>query len=53
MGKTRLALEAGAEVLPKFADGAWLVDLAPVAHEETVLPTIAEVRELRPSRASR
>jgi predicted ATPase len=43
VGKTRLALEAGAEVLPKFPDGVWLVDLAPVAHDQMVLPTIAEV----------
>ncbi|HLK43528.1 MAG TPA: NB-ARC domain-containing protein, partial [Thermoleophilia bacterium] len=43
VGKTRLALEVGAEVLPKFPDGVWLVDLAPVAHEEMVLPTVAEV----------
>jgi predicted ATPase/class 3 adenylate cyclase len=43
VGKTRLALEVGAEVLPKFPDGVWLVDLAPVAHDEMVLPTIAGV----------
>jgi hypothetical protein len=43
VGKTRLALEVGAEMLPKFADGVWLVDLAPVAQEEMVLPTIARV----------
>jgi predicted ATPase len=43
VGKTRLALEVGAEVLPKFPDGVWLVELAPVAHEEMVLPTVAAV----------
>jgi len=30
VGKTRLALQAAAEVLPRFSDGAWLVELAPV-----------------------
>lgn len=43
VGKTRLAIEVGAEVLPHYADGVWLVELAPVAHDEMVLPTIAEV----------
>ena len=42
VGKTRLAIEVGAEVLPKFPDGVWLVDLAPVAHDEMVLPTVAD-----------
>jgi class 3 adenylate cyclase len=43
VGKTRLALEVGAEVLPLFADGVWVVELAPLAHDELVLQTIAEV----------
>ena len=43
VGKTRLALEVGAELLPRFADGVWLVELAPLAHDEMVLATIAEV----------
>ncbi len=43
VGKTRLAVEVGAEVLPKFPDGVWLVELAPIAHEEMVLGTVAEV----------
>jgi predicted ATPase/class 3 adenylate cyclase len=43
VGKTRLAIEVGADVLPHYADGVWLVELAPVAHDEMVLPTIAEV----------
>ena len=30
VGKTRLALQAAAEVLPRFRDGAWLCELAPV-----------------------
>jgi predicted ATPase/class 3 adenylate cyclase len=30
VGKTRLALQAAAEVAPRFGDGAWLCELAPV-----------------------
>jgi predicted ATPase len=43
VGKTRLALEVGAKLLPKFSDGVWVVDLAPVAAEETLLPEVAGV----------
>jgi predicted ATPase len=42
VGKTRLAIEVGAEVLPKFPDGVWLVELAPVVHDEMVVPTVAD-----------
>src|SRR5262249_56268011 len=30
VGKTRLALQVAAEVLPRFREGAWLVELAAV-----------------------
>jgi predicted ATPase/class 3 adenylate cyclase len=30
VGKTRLALQAAGQVSPRFADGAWLAELAPV-----------------------
>ena len=43
VGKTRLAYEVGAEVLPMFADGVWVVELAPIAHDGLVLATIADV----------
>jgi len=43
VGKTRLAVEVGAELLPKFPDGVWVVELAPIAHDEMVVPTVAEV----------
>ncbi|MEO8694275.1 MAG: adenylate/guanylate cyclase domain-containing protein [Acidimicrobiales bacterium] len=43
VGKTRLALAVGAEVLPHFADGVWVVELAPLAHDAMVLQTVAEV----------
>ncbi len=36
VGKTRLALQLAAEVLPRFRDGAWLIELAPVRDSERV-----------------
>jgi predicted ATPase/class 3 adenylate cyclase len=43
VGKTRLAYEVAAELLPRFPDGVWVVELAPLAHDEMVLATIADV----------
>jgi predicted ATPase len=40
VGKTRLALQAAAAVLPSFPDGAWFVDLAPVSDPEFVASEI-------------
>ena len=36
MGKTRLAIEAARSLAPRFADGAWFVDLAPVTAVDAV-----------------
>ena len=41
VGKTRLAQQVAAEVLPRFADGAWLVQLGPVADPDVIAETIA------------
>jgi predicted ATPase/class 3 adenylate cyclase len=41
-GKTRLALQAAADTLGEFADGAYFVDLAPIADPGLVISTIAE-----------
>jgi predicted ATPase/class 3 adenylate cyclase len=46
-GKTRLALQIAAEVLPDFPDGAWLVELAPLGDPAYVLPAVAAVFRLR------
>ena len=35
VGKTRLAIETGHDVTGQFADGVWIVDLAPVATPST------------------
>lgn len=40
-GKTRLALQAAADVLDRFSDGVWLVDLAPLSHPALVPQAVA------------
>jgi predicted ATPase len=42
-GKTRLALQAAAELVDEFADGVWFVSLAPLTDASLVEPTIASV----------
>jgi len=46
-GKTRLSLQIGAELLPTFADGVWLVELAPLADPSLIMQTIASALGLR------
>jgi predicted ATPase len=45
-GKTRLALQAAIADLDRFADGVWLVELAPLEKPELVVETIAKVLAL-------
>src|SRR5687767_6349945 len=40
-GKTRVGLEVAAELLERFDDGAFFVDLAPLRDPSMVLPTVA------------
>src|SRR5215470_4764253 len=42
-GKTRLALEAATALLPRFLDGVWLTELAPLADAALVPQTVAAV----------
>ena len=42
IGKTRLALQVAAELADQFADGVFLVPLAPVSDLEQVVPTIIQ-----------
>lgn len=42
-GKTRLALQAAAELLAAFPDGGWWVELAPLADPALVPQTVAAV----------
>lgn len=46
-GKTRLSLELGAHLLPQFADGVWLVELAPVIDSGLILQAVASVLNVR------
>jgi predicted ATPase/DNA-binding CsgD family transcriptional regulator len=43
VGKTRLALEVAERVAGSYADGAWLVELAPLADAALVAQTVARV----------
>jgi predicted ATPase len=46
-GKTRLALQAAAELIEDFPHGVYLVALEPIADLALVLPTIAQTVGLR------
>lgn len=46
-GKTRLALEIGAHLLPEFTDGVFFVPLAPVVDPELVPSTVAQNLSVR------
>jgi predicted ATPase/class 3 adenylate cyclase len=45
-GKTRLALHLAADLLERFPDGVWLVELAPVTDPASVAPTVAAVAHI-------
>lgn len=47
IGKTRLALQASAELIERFVDGVYFVDLAPVRDPDSVATTIAQTLGLR------
>ncbi len=51
IGKTRLALQATAELLDDFADGVCLVTLAPISDPALVIPTIAQALGVQESSA--
>ncbi|MDR7419698.1 MAG: tetratricopeptide repeat protein [Armatimonadota bacterium] len=46
-GKTRLALQVGADLLERFAKGVWLVELTPLADPGLVAQTVASVFGVR------
>jgi predicted ATPase/class 3 adenylate cyclase len=43
VGKTRLAIQVAADLLPRYREGVWLVELAPVTEQSGVAEVIAEV----------
>jgi predicted ATPase/class 3 adenylate cyclase len=46
-GKTRLALQIGAELLDEFRSGVFFVSLAPIAGEDLLIPAIAQALAVR------
>lgn len=46
-GKTRLALEIGAQLIQDFPDGVWLVELAPISQGERIAEAIASSMGVR------
>jgi predicted ATPase len=46
VGKTRLALQVAADLLPRYREGAWLVELAPVRDPAGVAEAVAAVFHL-------
>jgi non-specific serine/threonine protein kinase len=51
-GKTRLATEIARRLLPRFPDGVWLVELAPLTDGSRILPAVARAmgRDEEPGR---
>ena len=43
VGKTRLALQVAGELLPKFPDGSWLVELATAGDADALVQVVATV----------
>jgi predicted ATPase/class 3 adenylate cyclase len=41
-GKTRLSIKVGTQELASFANGVWLIELAPLADPSQIIPTIAQ-----------
>ncbi|MEX1007956.1 MAG: NB-ARC domain-containing protein, partial [Acidimicrobiia bacterium] len=48
VGKTRLAIQVAAELLPRFRDGAWLVELGPLTDPAGLPDVIAAALAIQP-----
>src|SRR5207248_4755591 len=46
-GKTRLALQVGADLLEQYPDGVWLVELAPLSDPDLVPQAVASALMVR------
>jgi predicted ATPase/class 3 adenylate cyclase len=49
VGKTRLAFQVAAEVVPQFPDGVWVCELAPISDPNAVWETVASSINARPA----
>jgi len=49
-GKSRLSLQVGRECLPRFSDGVWLAELAPVTDPTLIPQTLLSIFNLREDR---
>jgi len=52
VGKTRLALEVGAELAGEFPEGVWMIELAPIGEPSTVTAAIATALGITPNTTS-
>jgi predicted ATPase/class 3 adenylate cyclase len=52
VGKTRLAIQSGAELLDRFDDGVWVADLAPVNEQQSMLSVVAQALGIHQSASS-
>lgn len=52
VGKTRIAVQTGSELLDSCADGVWLVDLAPLADQTLVANAVLEALQIPSSTGS-
>jgi len=43
LGKTRLSIQVGADLLEKFPDGVWFVELAPLSDPDLVVQTLVNL----------
>jgi predicted ATPase/class 3 adenylate cyclase len=48
VGKTRLAMQVAAEVLPRFPDGAWFCELAAASDDEAMAQVVATTLGVNP-----
>lgn len=46
-GKTRLSLQVAAEILDRFKDGVWFIELAPITDPDLVPNTVANILGVR------
>ncbi|HXW81378.1 MAG TPA: adenylate/guanylate cyclase domain-containing protein, partial [Acidimicrobiales bacterium] len=49
VGKTRLALQVGAQLLPQFPDGVWVVELASIGTADAVDEAVASALGIQPA----